>query len=237
MASLAQAVRTHHGSLAKTLSEHVRALQEGSAGSEALVAFLKGDLVPHARSEERHLYPLVDVLAREHGQATATMAVDHRFIAEYVGRIERAGQELAAAGESERPALLRKVRELALRLEAIVELHLAKEEQVYLPLIESQVDEASQSSVLQAVHNAYQEEKRMAEQQVLDVREVVPRERHTLIFDRFNGLRPGEAFVLVNDHDPRPLYYQFQAEHTGRFSWDYLEQGPQVWQVRIGRSQ
>jgi uncharacterized protein (DUF2249 family) len=41
--------------------------------------------------------------------------------------------------------------------------------------------------------------------------------------------------VLVNDHDPRPLRYQFEAEHAGRYSWDYLEAGPEVWRVRIGR--
>jgi len=42
--------------------------------------------------------------------------------------------------------------------------------------------------------------------------------------------------VLVNDHDPKPLFYQFQAEHTGQFTWEYLEQGPAVWQVRLGRA-
>jgi uncharacterized protein (DUF2249 family) len=40
---------------------------------------------------------------------------------------------------------------------------------------------------------------------------------------------------LVNDHDPKPLRYQLEAENTGEFSWDYLEQGPEVWRVRIGR--
>ena len=46
----------------------------------------------------------------------------------------------------------------------------------------------------------------------LDVRDVVPRERHPLIFRTFDALAPGQGFVLVNDHDPKPLYYQFQAE-------------------------
>jgi uncharacterized protein (DUF2249 family) len=76
----------------------------------------------------------------------------------------------------------------------------------------------------------------MTEEPSLDVRDVAPRDRHTLIFDTFAGLEAGQGFVLVNDHDPRPLYYQFQAEHTGRFSWNYLEQGPEIWRVRIGRS-
>ena len=69
----------------------------------------------------------------------------------------------------------------------------------------------------------------------VDVRTVAPRERHPLIFSTFRALRPGEAMELVNDHDPRPLYYQFQAEMPGSFTWDYLEQGPEVWRVRIGR--
>jgi len=70
---------------------------------------------------------------------------------------------------------------------------------------------------------------------ILDVRAIVPRERHPLIFRTFGSLGPGEAFELVNDHDPKPLYYQFQAELGGPFDWQYLEQGPEVWRVRIGR--
>ena len=70
---------------------------------------------------------------------------------------------------------------------------------------------------------------------VLDVREEPPIRRHTLIFETYEALDPGSAFELVNDHDPKPLYYQFAAEKAGEFSWDYLEQGPDVWRVRIGR--
>jgi uncharacterized protein (DUF2249 family) len=71
--------------------------------------------------------------------------------------------------------------------------------------------------------------------QVLDVRQEIPARRHELIFDTYAGLAPGYGFVLVNDHDPKPLYYQFAAEHPNQFEWNYLEQGPQVWRVRIGR--
>jgi uncharacterized protein (DUF2249 family) len=71
--------------------------------------------------------------------------------------------------------------------------------------------------------------------QILDVRNEIPRRRHELIFETFGKLESGTGFVLVNDHDPKPLYYQFDAEHSGEFSWDYLEQGPETWRVRIGR--
>jgi len=71
---------------------------------------------------------------------------------------------------------------------------------------------------------------------VVDVRNIVPRERHPMIFDAFHRLAPGEALLLVNDHDPKPLYYQFQAELGPIFTWDYLETGPEVWKVRIAKA-
>ena len=77
---------------------------------------------------------------------------------------------------------------------------------------------------------------RQPSESIVDVRSIIPRERHPLIFGTFSSLEPGQSFVLVNDHDPKPLYYQFQAEHENTFQWDYLEEGPDVWRVRIGRT-
>jgi len=61
-----------------------------------------------------------------------------------------------------------------------------------------------------------------------------PRAKHPAIFGLFDSLRPGEAFVLLNDHDPKPLRFQFDAQRPAGFTWDYLEAGPQEWRVRIG---
>jgi uncharacterized protein (DUF2249 family) len=69
----------------------------------------------------------------------------------------------------------------------------------------------------------------------LDVRNEPPARRHELIFETYEALGAGGGFVLVNDHDPKPLEYQFAAERAGQFTWDYLEQGPTVWRVRIGK--
>ncbi len=60
-----------------------------------------------------------------------------------------------------------------------------------------------------------------------------PPERHPRVFETFDGLASGASFVLVNDHDPKPLYYEFLHERTGQFARDDLESGPQVWRVRI----
>ncbi|MCA9859892.1 MAG: DUF2249 domain-containing protein [Thermomicrobiales bacterium] len=67
----------------------------------------------------------------------------------------------------------------------------------------------------------------------VDVRDMAPRERHPLIFATIDGLAAGQAMRLINDHDPKPLYYQLMAERSGQVDWDYLEEGPTVWQVKI----
>jgi len=75
----------------------------------------------------------------------------------------------------------------------------------------------------------------MSNPQQLDVRALPPPQRHALIFDTCGKLPVGSAVILVNDHDPKPLYYQFEAEQPGQFGWEYVESGPEVWRVRITR--
>jgi uncharacterized protein (DUF2249 family) len=77
---------------------------------------------------------------------------------------------------------------------------------------------------------------KMENSKIIDVRDTPPPQRHPLIFQTFEDLAPGESFILVNDHDPKPLYYQFKFEREGQFSWDYLESGPDTWQVRIAKT-
>ncbi|AGK58158.1 hypothetical protein HYPDE_32423 [Hyphomicrobium denitrificans 1NES1] len=72
-------------------------------------------------------------------------------------------------------------------------------------------------------------------QNEIDVRQLIPIKRHEKIFQLVDALAPGASFVLVNDHDPKPLYYQLEAEHPKQFSWTYVEKGPSVWRVEIGR--
>lgn len=71
---------------------------------------------------------------------------------------------------------------------------------------------------------------------VLDVRVLPPRRKHPTIFETFDALEPGAAFVILNDHDPMPLKYQFMAERADAFTWRYLEEGPERWRVEIGKT-
>lgn len=76
----------------------------------------------------------------------------------------------------------------------------------------------------------------MTTQATLDVRAMPPRERHPTIFATFDALAPGEHFLLINDHDPKPLYYQFLAERPQQVSWSPEEQGPERWVIRIEKT-
>jgi uncharacterized protein (DUF2249 family)/hemerythrin-like domain-containing protein len=249
MSGVTDLIRKHHQSLSSKLSHYAEALAEGvEPNPDSFVAFLEHDLIPHASGEERALYPRVDRLMKQSGRATATMSVDHEHISAYVGQIAKTVAELKQAALSDRAALARRLGRLALRLDAILTLHTEKEERVFLPLIERALSDAEQQKLLAEMHETPEGHDRRAgeaprqrtgeirDDQVLDVRRLAPRERHPLILDTFAALRVGETFVLVNDHDPKPLYYQFQAERARQFSWDILEQGPEVWRVRIGKT-
>ncbi|WP_336000251.1 DUF2249 domain-containing protein [Halorientalis halophila] len=71
----------------------------------------------------------------------------------------------------------------------------------------------------------------------LDVRDLPPAQRHERIFDAYDELATGEGFVLVNDHDPKPLYHQFEAEAGPEFRWAYRQKAPGEFRVVIGKAE
>ncbi len=71
---------------------------------------------------------------------------------------------------------------------------------------------------------------------VLNVTLIEPKLKHSTIFKHFDALNEGEAFQILNDHDPRPLYYQLIGERGNIFTWTYLENGPQRWKVQIKKN-
>lgn len=237
MGEVIDAIKGHHRELLSHLIEGTESLADGDlAQLEPFVQFLKADLLPHASGEEAHMYPVVDRLVRDHGRATATMSVDHEFISRYVQDLEQAGQEVRRAAPADRSELARRVAHLAIGLEALMKVHLEKEERVYLPLVEQYVSISEQQRVLDGMHAAFNAPADSTLDQILDVRQIVPARRHVMIFDTFNHLQPGESFILVNDHEPKPLYYQFAAELAGQFEWHPLQAGPTEWRVKIGRT-
>jgi len=69
--------------------------------------------------------------------------------------------------------------------------------------------------------------------ETLDLRPMPPFERHEKIFQMWGNLKTGETLKIINDHDPRPLRYQFEVEHKNKYDWKYLQEGPKDWIVKI----
>lgn len=68
---------------------------------------------------------------------------------------------------------------------------------------------------------------------LFDVRAIPCRVKHAQIFQRWLDLPVGAHFVLLNDHDPVPLRFQFEAQFPGAVRWEYLEQGPDDFRVKL----
>ena len=73
------------------------------------------------------------------------------------------------------------------------------------------------------------------QENILNVTLIEPRLKHPTIFQHFDALQEGEEMTLLNDHDPKPLYYQLLGERGDIFTWEYLEQGPEWWKIHISK--
>lgn len=71
---------------------------------------------------------------------------------------------------------------------------------------------------------------------VINVTLLEPKMKHPTIFAGFDALQPGQTFQILNDHDPKPLYYQMLAERGPVFKWEYIENGPKWWRVQITKN-
>ncbi|TCO19636.1 uncharacterized protein (DUF2249 family) [Kribbella steppae] len=122
---------------------------------------------------------------------------------------------------------------LGVVIASTLDLHLRIEESVLLPALAGLpgVDPL----LLATEVRAYLEGKQVEQPTVIDVRNIARGGRHPRVFARYARLAPGEAFILVNSHDPKPLRREFEAIHRGAVSWDYLQTGPEEWRVRIGK--
>lgn len=69
--------------------------------------------------------------------------------------------------------------------------------------------------------------------QELDVRGMRKPDKHPAIFKTYSELPVGAAFVLVNDHDPKHLHDEFEADHASSYDWEYLNREMRDWRIKI----
>ena len=68
---------------------------------------------------------------------------------------------------------------------------------------------------------------------VMDVRPIPCAIKHGLIIKQWLDLPVGDHFILLNDHDPVPLHYQFSAQWPNAFTWEHLVRGPTEFRIKI----
>ncbi|TDU87872.1 uncharacterized protein (DUF2249 family) [Kribbella voronezhensis] len=212
------AVREAHERLRSGLAELISAhsVVDGARSAE-LVDFCLHEVRRYLVTADRELY------APASGDETRLL-IDALRVGAAV--LDAQIDELAAADPVD-------AAKFGVRIAAVLEIHLRIEESVLLPALAGLPD--VDPSLLAADVRAYLEGKQVEEPTVIDVRRIARGGRHPRVFARYARLAPGETFVLVNSHDPKPLRREFEAIHAGAFSWDCLEAGPEEWRVRIGR--
>jgi len=69
----------------------------------------------------------------------------------------------------------------------------------------------------------------------LDLRQTPRERRHSTVFYAFDNLAVGESFLLVNDHDPKPLHAQMEQLRPDELAWEYEVQGPYEFRIKVSR--
>lgn len=164
MATVTQPLRDEH----KELLPHIETLRAvadavGSApvdavrrGVDEVYAFLTQHLIPHAQAEDQALYPVVNEVLGAPG-ATATMSRDHVEVGRLTEELAALRSRLVGPVLAEPEA--RAVRRVLYGLHALVKVHFAKEEEVYLPLLDARLGPAQAQRMFEAMEAAAQHAK------------------------------------------------------------------------------
>ena len=91
------------------------------------------------------------------------------------------------------------------------------------------------SAVFVAISSEAAKQPIAAEIVALDLRSIERPQRHALVFEAVNKLPLGGSLVMTNDHDPLHLQRQMDQLYPGEVSWEYLENGPQDFRLRLTR--
>jgi uncharacterized protein (DUF2249 family) len=255
----AQAVIDHHRQLAAALTGHVIGLLEAAEiGSlrqvgqhrDALLDWLHTELLPHAMAEEAALYPAA--AAQPGGRLLIDgMLNEHRVIGALVTELEETTVPVAAAAA-------------ARALQAVFATHLAKENDLVVPLLVTAAD-VSLAALLDGLHDLIGGHGEPASgvcgggqggcgcggdaagavgasaavlsvDPRLDVRDLPHGQRHARVLAALDALPVDGALVLVAPHAPLPLLAEIGARYGDEVAADWLQDGPEVWQIRLHRT-
>ncbi|MGH6656221.1 MAG: DUF2249 domain-containing protein [Actinocrinis sp.] len=228
----ADLIRAGHRRLLTTLRPKVALLTELHLGAyahdaarTALAEFCADDVRRHLSATDQALYAPASGAA-ETRLLIRALQVTADTLNAHVDALLRASASTDASTTGEASAL-------AQSIEAVLTAHLAVEEEVLLSALVAlpgaDLPTAAENWTILLDGGT------LDRPDVIDATELPHGQRHPRIFARYASLAPGESFILSNTHDPKPLRREFHAAHPDAFTWDYVEAGPDRWQVRIGK--
>lgn len=143
MATITQPLRDkHHEMLPRIESLRTAADVAGQAPPDVLrrdvddvYDFLMRDLIPQAEAEERALYPVIGRMIGTPA-VTSTMSRDHMEIRQLTEELGRLRSQLRASGDG---VQVRELRRVLYGLYTLVKVHMAKEDEMCLPILEARL--------------------------------------------------------------------------------------------------
>lgn len=121
-------------------------LEQIKDGVKEVYEFLAYHLIPHAQAEDVALYPAVQKVLGS-PDATRTMSRDHVEVGRYI-------EELAGLQQGLSPQGFKALQRVLYGLYALVKVHFAKEEEVYLPILEERLSPEEAKEIFAAMENA-----------------------------------------------------------------------------------
>ena len=115
-------------------------------GVKEVYEFLAYHLIPHAQAEDAALYPAVQ-RALGSPDATRTMSRDHVEVGRYIAELAELQLNLA-------PQNFKALQRVLYGLYALVKVHFAKEEEVYLPILEERLTVEEAKEMFEAMEAA-----------------------------------------------------------------------------------
>jgi iron-sulfur cluster repair protein YtfE (RIC family) len=126
-------------------------LVETRRGLDEAYIFLTRHMIPHAQAEDAALYPVV-AHAMGAPEATATMSRDHAAVGQLVDELATLRQEIGSSGLD--PSVDRSLRCVLYGLYALIRVHLMKEEEIYLPLLDDRLSAEDAAAMFEALDEA-----------------------------------------------------------------------------------
>jgi uncharacterized protein (DUF2249 family)/hemerythrin-like domain-containing protein len=195
------AIEAHHAEMAQRLSALANSMAKGAAPeahsqlAKDFSSYLRSDILPHAQAEETSVY----LRAQKVGLADVveTMLFEHRYLRAKIDEFETlSGSEQAA---------------VSLVISEVFSIHAQKENLFILPQVLSSVADEEVSEVLSEIQREFAKSKSAPVTSTIDLRPLPPRARHDVVFSKIQSLKSGDAITVINDHNPKPLFYQIDA--------------------------